>query len=471
LCPENFLGASLGLAFFCTRFCAFGAFCGKIPPVLHAVDLHLHSHFSRAVSPENTLPNLLRWAQLKGLDLLSTADCLHGPWLRELETHLAPAPDGLLHPSAELLAASRENLPLRLHRPVRFLLGTEVSCEVRSLDDAGGIHVLIYLPDFTAVHRLRALLAPVADLDGELQGRPPVLLSARDLVAHVLDVGGHLVPAHIWNAYVALLNGRGGYDHVTDAFRDLTPALLAVEAALPTTPAHNRRLSQLDRFRILANSDAHSLPNLLRECNLFAGELTYNNLFAALRRPASPTPAVATSSSEVATSAAQPPLRFIGTEEFPVVFARYWLNWCNHCADSFDAPAHDPCPVCRRPLACGARDRLEQLADRARPAATLPCRERLPLIPLLTTLARRAEPNPAIYQLYRDLVHALGPERVILNETPPDTLARASFPALAEAIAAQRAGKLDFAALRAASREKTSPAEVPARTQLDLFFA
>ncbi len=405
-----------------------------------------------------TLPNLLHWAQLKGLDILSTGDCLHGPWLRDLETHLTPGPDGFLHPSDDLVFAGRQNLPTHLHRPIRFVLGTEVSCEARSTDDQRGIHCLAYFPDFPAVHAARRALAPFADLDGEKQGRPALILPARDVLQHILAVGGHFAPAHIWNSFVSLLNAQDGYARVSDCFSDLTPELLGLEAALTSTPAHCRRLSQLDRHALLANSDAHSLPKLGRECTLFeipgenASDFTYDTLFSAIRRrPGTPA-------------------RFLGTEEYPVVFTRYWLNWCSHCQKSYDAPAQAPCPVCRKRLVVGARDRLAQLADRPAPAKHLPFVERLPLIPLLTALARRSEPNDDILRLYHALITALGPERTLLNTCSADDIARHSFPALALAILAQRSGQLDFAALlqsTAATSKNVSPPSP--RQQLDLF--
>jgi|GEM_PF-1561952 Uncharacterized conserved protein len=417
-----------------------------------AADLHLHSRYARAVSPEMTLPNLLRWAQIKGLDALSTGDCLHGPWLREIEGHLSPGNDGLLHPSSELLTASRQNLPEHLHRSVRFVLGTEVSCGARSTDDPRGIHVLIYLPDFAAVHALRASLTAFSDLDGEKQGRPALLLSPRDVLQRSLAIpGAHFSPAHVFNSFVSLLNAVDGHTRVTDAFGDLTSELLGLEAALTSTPAHCRRLSQLDRHALLANSDAHSLPKLGRECSLFEtpteSDFTYDSLFSAINRRK------------------KSPVRLVGTEEYPVTFARYWLNWCSHCQQAHDAPAHGTCPVCRKTkLVLGARDRLAQLADRDAPARHLPFVERLPLLQLLTTLAGRAEPNDEITRLYHALIGNLGAERTILNETEPEAIARASFPALADAIIAQRAGRLDFAALR----HRPAP-PVPSADQLPLF--
>ena len=57
-------------------------------------DLHIHSKYSRATSPDLTPENLWRWAQLKGIGVVATGDCLHPTWLDELEDKLEPAEPG-----------------------------------------------------------------------------------------------------------------------------------------------------------------------------------------------------------------------------------------------------------------------------------------------------------------------------------------------------------------------------------------
>jgi len=43
-------------------------------------DLHIHSHFSRATSPELNLENLSLWGKLKGLQIIATGDFTHPGW-------------------------------------------------------------------------------------------------------------------------------------------------------------------------------------------------------------------------------------------------------------------------------------------------------------------------------------------------------------------------------------------------------
>ena len=51
-------------------------------------DLHYHSPYSVGVSKNMLIPIISEQAKLKGLDFLSSADCLNGPWLKHLKENL-----------------------------------------------------------------------------------------------------------------------------------------------------------------------------------------------------------------------------------------------------------------------------------------------------------------------------------------------------------------------------------------------
>jgi PHP family Zn ribbon phosphoesterase len=59
-------------------------------------DLHIHSRYSRATSPDMSPETLWRWAQLKGLQVIGTGDFTHPGWLTELKEKLVPSDNGLL---------------------------------------------------------------------------------------------------------------------------------------------------------------------------------------------------------------------------------------------------------------------------------------------------------------------------------------------------------------------------------------
>ena len=74
-----------------------------------------------------------------------------------------------------------------------------------------------------------------------------------------------------------------GFDSVEECFGDLAPMIHAVETGLSSDPPMNWRVSALDRFQLISNSDAHSPARLGREANLLDGPLTYEALSRALQ--------------------------------------------------------------------------------------------------------------------------------------------------------------------------------------------
>jgi PHP family Zn ribbon phosphoesterase len=48
-------------------------------------DLHIHSCYSRACSKDLSFPSLVKWAKIKGLNLLGTGDFSHPKWIEEIK--------------------------------------------------------------------------------------------------------------------------------------------------------------------------------------------------------------------------------------------------------------------------------------------------------------------------------------------------------------------------------------------------
>jgi len=59
------------------------------------VDLHLHSHYSRATSPQMNTEDLYFWGKIKGINVLGTGDFTHPQYFSELREKLEPAEPGL----------------------------------------------------------------------------------------------------------------------------------------------------------------------------------------------------------------------------------------------------------------------------------------------------------------------------------------------------------------------------------------
>ena len=74
-----------------------------------------------------------------------------------------------------------------------------------------------------------------------------------------------------------------GFDTIEECFEDLTGHIHALETGLSSDPPMNWRLSALDSFHLVSNSDAHSPAKLGREANLLDIELSYGGLYQALQ--------------------------------------------------------------------------------------------------------------------------------------------------------------------------------------------
>ena len=63
-----------------------------------------------------------------------------------------------------------------------------------------------------------------------------------------------------------------GFDSVEACFGDMAPYIYAVETGLSSDPPMNWRVSGLDRFTLVSNSDAHSPAKRGKHADLHADE-------------------------------------------------------------------------------------------------------------------------------------------------------------------------------------------------------
>ncbi|HXB97175.1 MAG TPA: hypothetical protein VNZ54_03930, partial [bacterium] len=73
-------------------------------------DLHIHSKYSRACSPDMQPEGLEHWSKLKGIDIVGTGDFAHPKYLAQLQKELSEAEPGLYRLKKDPAS------------PVRFLL-------------------------------------------------------------------------------------------------------------------------------------------------------------------------------------------------------------------------------------------------------------------------------------------------------------------------------------------------------------
>jgi uncharacterized protein (TIGR00375 family) len=390
-------------------------------------DLHIHSKYSRATSRDADLEHLALWARRKGITVVGTGDFTHPAWFEEIRTKLVPAEPGLFRLRPEIEREVERQLPPSCHGPTRFLLEVEISTIYKKGDRTRKIHHLLYAANLETAARMREKLGAIGNLASD--GRPILGLDSRHLLEITLESGpdAYLIPAHVWTPWFAVLGSKSGFDSVEECYGDLTPHIFAVETGLSSDPPMNWRVSCLDRFTLVSNSDAHSPPRLGREACSFATDLDY----FAMRR------------------ALETGVGYGGTVEFFPEEGKYHLDGHRACGVRLE-PAETRkidglCPACGKPLTVGVMHRVEELADRPEEGAGErrridPFRCLVPLPEVLAEIHGTGPKSKTVEQAVAQLVARLGPELDILERLPLEEVARAGDSLLLEALTRLRAG-------------------------------
>ena len=214
--------------------------------------------------------------------MVATGDFTHPAWWQEIQDKLVPAEPGLFRLRPDIEREVNERLPLNCRGSMRFLLEVEISTIYKKGDKTRKVHHLIYAPDLPTAGNFRDALGRIGNIASD--GRPILGLDSRHLLEITLNSGpdAYLVPAHIWTPWFAAMGSKSGFDSIDDCYGDLAQHIFAVETGLSSDPPMNWRVSSLDRFTLVSNSDAHSPPMLGREACVFETELDYFAMRKAL---------------------------------------------------------------------------------------------------------------------------------------------------------------------------------------------
>lgn len=394
---------------------------------MYIADLHIHSRYSRATSRECTPEHLDLWARRKGIQLLGTGDFTHPAWREELAQKLAPAEDGLYilkeeEKLGECAALGADTAP-------RFVISGEISSIYKKNGRVRKVHSLILLPGLSDAQRLSRKLETIGNIHSD--GRPILGLDCRDLLEITMELcpGALFIPAHIWTPHFSMFGAFSGFDTVEECFEDMTPYIHAVETGLSSDPPMNWRLSALDRYQLVSNSDAHSPAKLGREANLLEGEISYESLSRAV-----------TAGEGLA-----------GTIEFFPEEGKYHYDGhrkCHLCLSPAQAEQYEgKCPVCGRKLTMGVSHRIEQLADREegyRPLDAKPFESLVPLPEVIAASTGHSSASTKVQAQYFEALKKLGPEFYVLREAPLEDIRRAAGSLTAEGIRRIREGKVSL---------------------------
>jgi len=325
------------------------------------LDLHLHSRYSRAVSPRMNIPNMYVWARKKGINIMTTSDFTHPLWFREITSNLEETADGVFELKNKD-AVKNENpqfFEKPFHGPYYIL-----SCEVSSIYSENGkvhrIHNLIFAPNMQVASKIsKEFLNRGFNLAAD--GRPTFGITSKQLCELLfgIDLKIALIPCHVWTPWFSLYGSRSGYDAIVDCFGKYAKYIFAIETGLSSDPAMNWRIKELETRSIVSFSDAHSLEKMGREATV---------LVSAVKNPVIKNSDITYSNILNGFVKGRERIFKIGyTIEFYPEEGKYHYTGHRNCGVSYSPSQTQTkgtiCPVCRKPLTVGVMHRVEELAE------------------------------------------------------------------------------------------------------------
>jgi uncharacterized protein (TIGR00375 family) len=375
-------------------------------------DFHVHSKYSRATSRDMDIPHIADWAKLKGITLMGTGDFTHHLWLEGLKTNLEDLGNGLFK-----------------HKDIYFILTAEISSIYSKNGRTYRIHNLLLAPSFKTVDKINEALSRRGNLASD--GRPILGVDAAELARIVFDIDENcmVIPGHIWTPWFSLFGSMSGFDKIEDCFEKETPKIFALETGLSSDPAMNWRLSALDKFSLVSNSDSHSPGKIGREANVFSCELDYRTIREVLKT--------------------KDKKRFLYTIEFFPEEGKYHFDGhrlCGICFSPKETKEHKGiCPKCKKPLTVGVLNRVDHLADRAegfKPDNAIPFKNLIPLDEIIADTKGVKKGAVAVEKEYMAVLAKFGTEFNILLHASEDELCKGLPKLVAQGVIKMRQGKV-----------------------------
>lgn len=367
-------------------------------------DFHIHSKYSRATSGQMDIEHLNLAARKKAVHLLGTGDFTHPLWLLELKSKLEPCREGIFR-----------------YGQTSFILTAEVCNIFYRKAKAHMIHSIIFAPDFKSADEINKFLCAYGDLYSD--GRPMVRCEAKDMLREIKEINplNFLVPAHIWTPHFSIFGANSGFDTVEECFGDYTSEIFALETGLSSDPAMNWRLSALDKYALISNSDAHSPAKIAREANVFSGTLNYPEIKNALQ--------------------SRDRTKFLYTIEFFPEEGKYHYDGHRVCGVSLEPEEtkkhNNLCPRCKKPVTVGVMHRVSELADREKGFSAekfIPFKNLIPLIEIIAEAKGVNVNTKTVENEYDELVKKFGSEMNILLKAGGEELKEQISTKVADAI-------------------------------------
>ncbi len=381
-------------------------------------DLHIHSKYSRATSRALDIFEIEKWAKIKGVNLMATADFTHPAWFKHLQDNLIEVNQGIYK-----IKNSQSG--------VKFFVSTEISCIYSKKEKVRRLHLVIFAPSLEVAEKLNKRLEMIGNLKAD--GRPILGLDAKELLKICLDVDEKIlvIPAHAWTPWFSVFGSNSGFDSLEECFEELTPCIYAIETGLSSDPLMNWRLSALDKITLISNSDAHSGQMIAREANVFdLTDFNYEEIYQIIKN--------------------KKKKKFLYTIEFFPEEGKYHFDGHRQCKISFtpsETKKHQGiCPLCKKPLTIGVLNRVDKLADREKVINSQEQISFKSLIPLSEIIAEACQQNrntKRVTDLYFDLIKKGESELNILINLNKDELFKIMPKLIAQGIIKARHGEVE----------------------------
>ena len=290
-------------------------------------DLHIHSKYSRATSKNLDFANLVKYARIKGINLLWTGDFTHPVWLQEIKK-------------------LRESKGLFYYSDFAFVLSGEISLIYTQNGKGRRVHLVLLAPSIEAVEKINSYLDTKGRRDYD--GRPIFNISAEEFTKQMMLISREieLIPAHVWTPWFGMFGSMSGFNNLKEAFGEQEKEIHAIETGMSSDPEMNWHVRELNDKSIVSFSDSHSFwPfRLGREATIFNKVESYADLIKEIRENS-----------------------FVGTIETDPCYGKYHYDGHRLCKFS-SSPAETKklnglCPVCGKKLTIGVDNRVEELTN------------------------------------------------------------------------------------------------------------
>lgn len=370
-------------------------------------DLHIHSRFSRACSKDITFANLVKWAKIKGLNLLGTGDFTHPIWFEEIKQLKGNGKGFYFY----------EDFP--------FIITGEISL-MYTQGRGRRIHLVVLVPSIEIAEAIHTYLDTKGRRDYD--GRPIFKISGEEFVREMKNISSaiEIIPAHIWTPYFGVFGSKSGFDSLKECFGSQIENIHAIETGISSNPSMNWRIKELENKSIVSFSDSHSFwPfRLGREATIFNKCDSYFEIVEQIRKN-----------------------NFIGTIETDPCYGIY--HWDGHADCAFSCSPEETkrikgiCPKCNKSLTLGVEYRVNELADELSDNKFK--KEFYSILPLHEIIAlsnRSSLQGKKTWAIYNKLIEKFGNEFEVLLRKAKEELIGIVDDKLADLILINREGKI-----------------------------